>query len=255
MRRILAIANRELNGYFNTVMGWLCLGGFIFLTGFIFAWIATQYADYATQAMMDPYGGGTVSVNEHLIPDFFGTTAVILLMLCPALSMRLFSEDIKQHSMELLLSAPLSSMEVVLGKFLGAMGFATIMLMCTLHYIVILGWISSPDPMIVVLNYVATLLLTGAFISAGMLASAFTRRQLLALMMSFGFLMVLWFLSGIGSIAGGSVGNALAYLSVLSHIEALSMGLLHLKDIIYFVTFIGLFLFATHQRVEAMRWQ
>ena len=90
------------------------------------------------QPAMNPYGG-SVSVNEHLLPGFFGTTSVILLLISPAISMRLFSEDMKQRSMELLLSSPLSSTEIVLGKYLGALGFLAVMLLSTAHYVALLA--------------------------------------------------------------------------------------------------------------------
>ena len=252
MRRIFAIASRELDAYFATAIGWLSLGGFIGLTGFIFAWIVTAYADQTAQSM--GYGGG-LNVNEHLLPDFFGTTAVILLLLMPAQSMRLFSEDMKQRSMELLLSSPLSSLEIVLGKYLGAVAFLAIMLLGTSHYMVILWWLTSPDLMIILANYAGTFLMASSFLAVGLLTSAMTKSQLTALVGSFGFLLLLWFLSGIGSLASGTAGEVLSYISVLSHLEELSRGLLHTRDVVYYLTFIGFFLFATLQRVEAMRWQ
>lgn len=255
MRRVLAIASRELEAYFATAIGWLCLGGFVFLTGFVFAWIVSAYADQATRAMMNPYGGGGVNVNEQVLPEFFGTTAVILLLMSPALSMRLFAEDVKQRSMELLLSSPLSSFEIVAGKYLGALGFLSVMLLGTLHYMAILTWLTKPDPMVIVTNYLGTFLLAAAFLAVGMLTSAFTSSQLIALVLSFGTLLMLWFLSGIGSLLPGTAGEVLGYLSVLSHLEELSRGLVHVKDIVYYLSFIGFFVFATHQRVEAMRWQ
>ena len=255
MKRTLAIARRELEAYFATAIGWLVLCGFVFLTGLIFALILTDLSLQSAESAMNPYAGGAISINEHLLPGFFGTTSVILLLISPAISMRLFSEDLKQRSMELLLSSPLSSTEIVLGKYIGALGFLAVMLMATLHYIAVLAWLSTPDWSLVAANYVATFLMAAAFLAVGMLTSAFTRSQLIALVLSFGFLLVLWFLSGIGALAEGPVGEVLGYTSVLSHTEQLSRGLLHLKDIAYYLTFIGFFLFATHQRVEAMRWQ
>ncbi|MEL6350007.1 MAG: ABC transporter permease [Myxococcota bacterium] len=255
MKRVLAIAGRELEAYFATATGWLSLGGFVFLTGFIFAWIVTAYADQATQAMINPYGGGGVNVNEQVLPEFFGTTAVILLLMSPALSMRLFAEDVKQRSMELLLSSPVSSLEIVLGKYLGALGFLGVMLLGTLHYMAILTWLSSPDPMVVLANYLGTFLLAGSFLAVGMLTSAFTSSQLVALVVSFGALLMLWFLSGVGSLLQGTAGDVLSYLSVLYHLDELSRGLLRVRAIVYYLSFIGFFVFATHQRVEAMRWQ
>lgn len=255
MKRTLAIARRELSAYFATAIGWLVLCGFVFLTGLIFAIITTEISFQAAEAAMSPYGGGSINVNEHLLPGFFGTTSVILLLISPAISMRLFSEDLKQRSMELLLSAPLSSTEIVLGKYLGAMGFVTIMLLSTVHYMVLLSWLSTPDWTLVGVNYLAIYLMTGSFMAVGMLTSAFTRSQLIALVVSFGILLVLWFMAGVGSLAEGTLGEVLGYVSVLTHTEQLSRGLLHVKDIAYSVTFIVFFLFATHQRVEAMRWQ
>lgn len=252
MKRTLAIANRELEAYFASAIGWMSLGGFVLLTGFVFAWIVTAYADQAAQAMS--YGGG-LNVNEHLLPDFFGTTAVILLLMTPALSMRMFSEDIKQRSIELLLASPVSSLEIVLGKYLGSLGFLVVMLLGTAHYMAILWWLTNPDPMIVLANYVGTFLMAASFLAVGLLTSAMTRYQIIALVSSFGLLMLLWFLSGVGSLVTGTVGEVLGYISVLSHLEELSRGLLHTQDIVYYLTFIGFFLFATLQRVEAMRWQ
>ena len=113
MRIILTIAQRELQSFFHTTIGWLCLVGFVGLSGFMFALIATAYVDptYALQ-------GQPIDVNEYLIPDFFGIISVFLLMLAPALSMRSFSEDQQQGSFELLLSSPITSSQIVWGKYL-----------------------------------------------------------------------------------------------------------------------------------------
>ena len=143
----------------------------------------------------------------------------------------------------------------LLGKYLGALGFLAVMLLSTAHYVALLAWLSSPDWILVGANYLATFLMASAFLSVGMLTSSFTRSQLISLVVSFGFLLVLWFLSGVSSVAPGTIGEVLSYTSVLSHSEQLSRGLFHIKDIVYYLTFIGFFLFATHQRVEAMRWQ
>ena len=108
--------------------------------------ITTAYADptYALQ-------GQPIDVNEYLIPDFFGTISVFLLMLAPALSMRAFSEDLQQGSFGLLLSSPIHSSQIV-GEVLGILGFLGILLLSTSHIIVLLYWISSPSPVMLGLN-------------------------------------------------------------------------------------------------------
>jgi len=255
MRATLAIARRELQQYFATPMGWLCLCGFVLVTGFFFAVMMTELSVQASQAAFNPYQQDQVNLNEWLIQPFFANTGVILLLLSPALSMRLFAEDKSQRSMELLLSSPISSGQIVLGKYLGALGFLAVLMAGTLHFIAILYWLGSPDPGVLAANYVGTFLLAATFLAVGMLVSAFTESQVVALVVSFGLLLVLWLIGGIDSLAPAGWGQVLTHIGMTSHSDQLSKGLLHIEDVVYFITFIGFFLFATWQRVEAWRWQ
>lgn len=255
MRATFAIARRELHQYFETPMGWLCLCGFVLISGLFFALMTTDYSIQAGQAAMSGGMGQDINVNDWLIQPFFANTAVILLLLCPALSMRLFAEDRRQRSMELLLSSPVSSGQIVLGKYLGALGFLAVLLFGTLHTAAILYWLGDPDPGILASNYLGTFLLAASFLAVGMLTSAFTDSQVVALVISFGLLLALWILSWADSLAPSTWGGVLAHISMLSHMEQMSKGLLHLEDVAYYLSFIGFALFATWQRVEAWRWQ
>jgi ABC-2 type transport system permease protein len=252
---IYAIARRELEAYFATPVGWLCLFGFVGLTGLFFALMVSEYSYQSTQAAMSPNMMADLSLSEYLIAPFFANTAVILLLLCPALSMRLFAEDRKQRSLELLLASPLSTTEIVFGKYLGALGFVAVLLFGTLHYVVLLYWLTDPDAGVIGASYAATFLLAASFMAVGMLTSAFTESQVVALVTSFGLLLSLWVLSWVEGFAGESVGGVLTYVSVLSHLEEMAKGLVHLEDVVYYLSFIGFFVFATHQRVDAYRWQ
>jgi len=255
MKGIYAIARRELDSYFATPVGWLCLCGFIAITGFFFALMVTDYTLQSTQQAMNPYMADQLNVNEYLLPAFFGNWAVILLFLCPAISMRIFSEDYKQRSFELLLSSPVSSTEIVLGKYLGAVGFLAVVFFGTSHYVAILFWLGNPDPGVVAASYATMFLLAASFIAVGLLASALTKNQIVAFVSTFVLLLMLWVLSWAQTLSDGTFGTIISSLSMLSHLEQLTKGLLHLKDGAYFLTFIGFFLFATQQRVETLRWQ
>ncbi|NOY27369.1 MAG: ABC transporter permease subunit [Oligoflexia bacterium] len=255
MRVTLAIARRELHQYFDTPMGWLCLCGFVLVTGVFFALILTDYSVQATQAGMNPYMTDQLSVNDWVIQPFFTNLAIIFLLICPALSMRLLAEDRRQRSMEMLLSSPIGSGQIVVGKYLGALGFLVVMMASTLHYSLIMYWLGDPDPGVLAANYAGSFLLAASFLAVGMLASAFTESQVVALVISFGGLLTLWVLSWADSLAPASWGQILADVSMLSHQEELSKGLLHTKDVAYYISFIGFFLFATWQRVESWRWQ
>ena len=255
MKAILAIARREVDAYFATPLGWLALCGFLAITGFFFAIMLTDFSMQSSQSMYNPYQQDSMNINEYLLPSFFGNWAVILLFIAPAISMRMFSEDLSKHSFEMLLSAPISSTQIVLGKYLGALGFLAVMFAATLHYVVILYWLGTPDPGVLSASYAATFLLAATFVAVGMLASAYTVNQVVAFVATFALLLVLWVLSWTETLASSDLGTVLSYTSMLSHLDQLTKGLLHLKDAVYFLTFIGFFLFATQQRVESFRWR
>ena len=250
MKATISIAQRELNAYFNTLIGWLCLLGFSLISGLIFAWIVTAYTD--PMAMMS---GQPVDINKMMIPDYFGTLSILILLLSPALSMRIFSEDFKQKSFELLLSSPISSTEIVLGKFLGACAYCGVLLLSTLPLTIILVRYGEPDINVLAMNYLSTFLMGSACISIGMAFSSFTKSQLIALALSFISVLSLWFLFGLSQIAKGDVATVIAYISLLSHMEDMGKGVLHTKDIVYFLSFSAFFLFVSLQRIEAYRWQ
>lgn len=254
MRNSLTIARRELAAYFASPMGWLVIAAFLALTGFFFASMVSFFAVETTQM---GYGGyqESVDVNQYLVAPFFSNTGVILLMLCPALTMRLFAEDRRAGSLELLLTSPVTTTEIVLGKYLGGMAFVLAMLAATVHYPLILYWLGDPDPGVVFCSYLSMFLMVGAFVAVGLLASAFTENQVLALVVSFALLLGFWVASWADTSTSGQWGEVLSYVSMLSHLEEMAKGIVHLEDLVYYASFIGVALFATHQRVEAYRWR
>ncbi len=252
MSPILAIARRELDGYFATPLGWIVLTAFLAITGFFFAFGLYEFQEVSIQAAAMPYGQGAPTVNDWLLPAIFGNWAIILLLVVPGLTMRLFAEDVRQRSFELLLSSPVSSAQIVLGKYLGVVGFLSVLFGLTLYQVGVLYWLGSPDPGIVAASYGAMLALALVFGAVGMFASSLTDNQLVAFMISFAALLMLFILGWFQDEEGFT--GALGALSMLSHIEELMKGLLHLEDLVYFVSFIGLMIFATQQRVESFRW-
>lgn len=251
MNAALAIARRELEQYFSTPIGWVVLTAFLAVTGFFFAFSLYEFQEIQLQASMQ-MGGSAPTVNDWLLPGLFGNWAIILLLVAPALTMRLFAEDLRQRSFALLLSSPLSSTEIVLGKFLGVTGFLVVLFATTLYQPLVLFAYGAPDPGIVATGYLAMFLMTWCFAAVGLLASALTDNQLVAFMISFAVLLVLFVLGWFSDAEGWQ--GALGAASVLTHIEDLLKGLVHLQDIVYFLSFLLLMLFATQQRVESMRW-
>ena len=125
----------------------------------------------------------------------------------------------------------------------------------TIHYPLMLWWLGTPDPGILTASYATMFLLAATFVSVGMYASAFTENQVVAFVLTFGTLLGLWVLSWTETLVQGNAAEVLSYISMLSHMDQLLKGLLHLEDVMYFLSFIGFFLFATQQRIESIRWQ
>ncbi len=247
---VIHIAVRELRATFNTTLGWLVLAGFLFISGFFWASSVSVYVISASDLVANPYAAQTMTLTDHLMAPFFGNTSVVLLMMTPALSMRLFSEELKQRTLELLLTSPVSTFEIVLGKFLGAFGFVFIMLACTGYGPAMLYYWGTPDTGAGLCGYLALLLTCSSILSMGMFFSAMTDNQVVALVWTFSSALALWILHW----AGDGPDSFWGQLCMYSHVKDLWVGVVNVSDLVYFAAFIGFFLFATHQRVESHRW-
>jgi ABC-2 type transport system permease protein len=244
---ILFIAGRELRAIFATTVGWLVLAGFLFVTGIFWNWALTGYLssqDYAG------YSGEQVTLNEYLLAGYFQNTAVILLMMTPAISMRLFSDELRNGTIELLLTSPVSTLEIVIGKFLGAIGFICVALLGTSYVPIILYSATTPDAGALIGGYAVLLLMSSCIVAMGMLVSAMTNNTLIALIVPFAGALFLYLLS---QFAGAD--TYIGQFGLMPHIESLLKGAPKVSDLTFYLSFIGFFLFATHQRVEAYRWR
>lgn len=254
MSGALAIARREFAAYFQAPMGWVVLTAFLILSGFFFATMVGYYSYESLELAASPWTTQEMNVNDYLVAPFFMQCGVILLFVCPAVTMRLLAEDRATGAFELLLTSPVSTAGIVAGKYLGAMGYVTVLLAGTLPGMAIVWWLGDPDAGAMASGYLAIWLMAGAFVSVGLLTSAFTRSQAIALVAGFALLLIFWVMTWADPSTGDGMGAVIAALSMLNHLENLTRGLLHLKDIVYYVSFIGFFLFATWQRVESERW-
>jgi ABC-2 type transport system permease protein len=249
--KVLHIASREIRSTFSAPLGWLVALGFLVLTGFVWVRWLTFYVRISEDMLADPYSSARVTLGEHLLGGFFHETAIVIMMLVPALSMRMYSEEIKQRTLELLLTSPISTAELVLGKFLGAVAVLALLLLGTLHGPLVLFAVASPDPGVVLGGYAGLLLMGSALLAMGGLASALTANQVVALVLSFSGGLLLYLLFG----QSRSPDDLSAQISVLGHLSELLQGKVQLSDVVYFLAFTGVFLFATHQRMESFRWR
>jgi len=208
-------------------------------------------AQYAQQYGQSP----PVNVNEMVIRPLLMNVSVVCLFLVPMITMRLVAEEKKTGTIELLMTSPVTDLQIIFGKFLGALLLYAAMLGLTLFYVLILFGYGNPDWRPLLAGYLGQLLIGSCFLSFGLLLSTFTRNQLVAGSLTFGFFLILWVLDWVSEYSSTGMGQIARYLSLTTHIENFSKGVIDLKDAVYYLSVIGLGLFLTARSVEYQRWR
>jgi ABC-2 type transport system permease protein len=253
---ILAIARRELSAFYSSSIGWVVQTGFAIIGGTYFSILLFAYWNATSQSVFNPGAADQMNANEWIIQPLFSFLGVVSVFLTPLLGMRIYSEDLKSRSIDLLLTSPVSSAEIVLGKTLGLLGIAAATLVTSLPYVAVVYYLGTPDTGTVLANILAYVLLTTSLLMVGGFFSAFTENQIVAGAVAFAFNLTNWIIGFIGSVAGeGMVKDLVDGISLLPHAEQMGKGLLHSSDIVFFVSLILFFVFATAQRVESLRWR
>ncbi len=248
----LHIAWRELRSLFATATAWLVLLGFSFLAGYFWIWVFSNFVSASTDLVFDPYASAQLDIGDHLLAPWFGDLAIVVVMVCPALSMRTFSEEVKLKSIELLLTSPVSTFQIVLGKYLGVLGFTAVLLGTALVGPLSLAWFGEPDNSVVASGMLGLFLLAAANLSLGMFFSSLTENQMVAVVLSVTGGLALFIL---GMFDLDNPDGVLAQLAFTGHLDGLFTGAIKVSDLVYFAAFITFFVFATWQRVESWRWR
>lgn len=260
MRNVLAVYSKEMRSYFVSPVAYVIAGVFLFLTGYLFRSILMQFnlicLQYAQRSQMMQMGGmPPLNLNEMVVTQFFAVMDFIWLLVVPMLTMRLYSEEKKSGTIELLMTSPVSTVEVLLGKFLACLSLYTLIVALTLVYCVILEIYGSPDWGPIFSAYLGYLLLGGTFIAVGILASALTENQIVAVLLSFGMLLLLWLIDWSASFAGPTAAKLLQQLSFIEHLQDFQRGVIDTKDVVFYLSFIFFALFLTTRVIESRRWR
>ena len=255
MSNVLAIAQKELRSYFVSPIAYVVIGLFAVLFGVFFLSSLSFILRVSLQAGM-MQGAPPINLNEYMIRPLFGNTGVILLFVLPMITMRSYAEETRSGTIELLLSSPLTDMEIILGKFLGALTLYAMMLAVTGVHMGFLFYYGEPELAPVLSGYLGLLLMGASFISIGLLISSATKNQVVAGMITFAVLLLFWVISWLGNPAAGSTSSqVLAYLSVLDHFDDFSKGVIDTSHLVYYLSFITFGLFLTAKSVDSVRWR
>jgi ABC-2 type transport system permease protein len=236
MSTTLAIAERELKSFFVSTVAWIIAAAFLAISGFLFSVIL-------------------LNSNEASLRFLISNLSVVFLFIAPFLTMRLLAEENRLGTIELLLTNPVRDIEVVVGKFLGVMGFILVMLALTLYFPLLLFIFGVPDPGPMITGYLGVLLQAAAFAAIGLATSSTTENQIVAAILAFAINLILWLSESISTFLGKPFSDVAKYLSITSHMQDFSRGVIDSSHIIFFLTVVAGALFLTYLSLQSRRWR
>ena len=242
MRQITIIAKREFKAYFTTPLAFVFIAIFVAMTG-AFSFYIGRFFDR----------------NQASLESFFSFHPWLYLLLVPAVAMRLWADERKSGTIEQLLTLPITTTEAVVGKFLAAWLFCGIALLLTFPMWITVNVLGSPDNGVILISYLGSFLMAGSFLSIGICMSALTRNQIIAFIAA-AVVCFLFTMSGLDLVlnffrlwAPDAVVTTIASFSFLTRFEALSRGIIDIRDLIYFLSLISFWLFAAVIAVETKK--
>jgi gliding motility-associated transport system permease protein len=254
MRNILAIAGKELRAYFHSPIAYLVMTVWSLLCGYLFYVYTGAYAAASMRRAMSGSAGSFPTINEFIIRSMLqGFLMVVLLFLIPLVTMRLYSEEKKSGTIELLLTSPLTDLEIILGKYLGALALYGALVALTFLYFGLLFIYGNPDAKPLLANALGLLLFGGALLALGMWISTFTKNQIIAGVVAMVLFIILFVLNWPSQISFNAVTQVLAYISLGSHLDNFAKGVIDLPDVVYYLSAITLGLFLTARSVDALK--
>jgi len=236
MRNVLAVARREINAAFLSLLAWTVLTIFLFFSGFCFWYIASR-------------------THEASLVGTVNSISFLFLVATPVLTMPLLSEEYRSGTIETLMTAPLTECQVILGKFIGVLAFYGFMLAPTLVYAIILRALGNPDVGVIFSSYLGLVAMGCEFIALGLFCSTLTQHQIIAAILGIVGLLVLWIIGLIADFMPAGLRAAIAYVGPMQHLDAFSAGRVAFRDLFYFFSMTAFWLFLSVRALESRRWR
>jgi ABC-2 type transport system permease protein len=254
VRNIWTVCRKEMKSYFASPIAYLMMAMFAIIFGFFFWNVVGYFVSVGLQSQMMGQSM-PMDLNEMVVRPMLMNFSVVGLFLIPMITMRLFAEEKRQGTIELLLTSPVHDWEIILGKWLAAMLlYAFTLLVCALNFGFLFAY-GNPDWKPMLAGMLGLLLQAGALLAVGTFISTTTRNQIIAGGVTFAACLLLWVFEWVGGYETAAWAKVMSYMSVISHFEPFSKGVIDTKDAVYFVTltFFGLFLSA--RSLESLRWR
>jgi len=254
MSNILIICKKELKSYFSSPIAYLLMAMFAIIFGFFF-WNILGY--FVIAGMQQQMSGRPMpmNLNEQIIRPLLANISVIGLFLLPLITMRLFAEEKRSGTIELLLTSPITDLEILLGKWLAAvLMYAAMLAVAALNFVFLFAY-GEPDWRPLLVGILGLILQSAGILAIGTFISTLTKNQIIAGATTFGVSLLLWVMEWVSGYETAAWAKVLAYLSIVSHFESFSKGVLDTKDIIYYFSVIFFGLFLTARSLDSLRWR
>lgn len=255
MKGSVVVYRKELYRLFASPIFYVVAFIFLALVGYFFYSSVAYYSLLSFQAGRNPFLSQQLNLTDMVLEPFFGSISIILLLMVPLVTMRLFAEEKKTGTAELLFTYPISDRGAVLGKFAAGVSVLLILLLGTLPAMLLLEILTNPPWATILGGYIGLFLMSSAFVSLGLFASSLTENQIIAAAIAFGALLLLWIIGWSESLVGPGLGSFFKYLSLLTHYDNFAKGILDSRDVLFYFLFILFFLFTTLRILESRQWR
>ena len=254
MKNIWIICRKELRSYFVSPIAYILLVMFAVIFGFFFWNILHILVNMAMESQLEgePF---PVNLNDHLVRPLLSNINVIGLFFIPMITMRLFAEEKRTGTIELLATSPIKDYEVIVGKWLAAVLMYAFMLLSSVLDMVFVFKYGNPAWKPIAVGYLGLLLQAGGLLAIGTFISTLTRNQIIAGATTFGICVLLYVMGWVGQYENATWAQVLSYMSVNSHFDSFARGVIDSKDAVFDATVIFLGLFFTARSMESMRWR
>jgi len=252
---VLAIAQKELRSYFASPIAYIIIGFFALLFGFMYTSILDWFIRQGMQMSMMGMGPRNMNVNQQMIRPLFLNVSVLLLFILPFLTARSYAEEKRTGTVELLLTSPLTDLQIVMGKFAGAMALFGVLMAITALHIGLLFFFGTPEWRALLAGYLGIVLFGGCIVAIGLFISSLTQNQIIAGVATFAVILMLWVVDWLAESVGPRTGDVLRYLSMTAHLDDFVKGVVDTKHIVYYLSVIGFGLFLTVRSIDAERWR
>lgn len=255
MKGFLSVYRKELYVLFASPIFYVVGVTFLIIAGYFFYNTVAFYNLLSFQANQNPMLADQLNLEQSVLRPFFLDMSIILLLMAPLITMRLYAEERKTGTLELMFTLPVADRAALLAKFSAALTAMTLMLIGTLPGILLLDHYAGLNWRMVACGYLGIFLLTGSFMSLGTFTSSLSQNQIIAAVLSFGGLMMFWVIGWTKSLVGSAAAALIDYISITQHLDSFAKGVLDSRDILYYLLFVIFFLFLTLRQVESYRWK